>query len=61
MQTDSFLLVLNFLGKGVFIYLAAYRAIKPAMKGREMKAMPARAMGSFSLSDILSVFLLGEK
>jgi len=38
-------------------YLAAYRAIMPARKGSVMNAIPAMAMGSFSASDILSVFL----
>ena len=38
-------------------YFAAYRAIKPAMKGSAMKATPAIASGIFSWSVILSVFL----
>jgi len=41
--------------------LAAYRAIKPKMKGKEIPAKPAKAMGSFSSSVILSVFLLYER
>lgn len=40
-----------------YCYLAEYNAINPAMNGRAMKAIPARAMGIFSWSVILSVFL----
>jgi hypothetical protein len=39
------------------LYLAAYKAIKPAMKGTVIKATPAMAIGSFSSSVILSVLL----
>lgn len=39
---------------------AAYKAMSPAMKGREIPARPARAIGIFSSSDILSVFLQME-
>jgi hypothetical protein len=38
-------------------HFAEYKAIKPAMKGSVMKAIPAMAIGSFSESDILSVLL----
>ena len=41
-------------------YLAAYRAIKPKMNGREIPTRPATAIGIFSSSDILSVFLYGR-
>ncbi len=40
------------------IYLAEYKAIRPAMKGRDMKASPARAIGSFSASLISSILEL---
>jgi len=43
-------------------YLAANKATNPARKGSVMKAIPARAIGSFSASVILSVLLSkGEK
>ena len=40
-----------------FSYLAAYSAINPRMKGKEIPTSPATAIGIFSSSDILSVFL----
>eukprot|EP00525_Craspedostauros_australis_P000681 CAMPEP_0198109494 /NCGR_PEP_ID=MMETSP1442-20131203/1545_1 /TAXON_ID= /ORGANISM="Craspedostauros australis, Strain CCMP3328" /LENGTH=202 /DNA_ID=CAMNT_0043765189 /DNA_START=87 /DNA_END=695 /DNA_ORIENTATION=+ len=39
------------------IYLAAYKAMSPRMNGREIPASPARAIGSFSSSVILSVLV----
>ena len=43
-------------GLQVYIYLAEYNAMSPAMKGSDMKANPPSAIGSFSASLISSIF-----